>query len=106
MALTMLKILADDSETASTMLRASREVEKLVTAAASALGLIVEASSSSKSSGRFARANAGATAHAEGTWCASSQPRNTSSRSPSVNEPEAAVFAAPSVLIARRALLL
>src|ERR1700677_1057075 len=106
MALTMLKIRADDSETAWTMLPASREVEKLATAAGKALGLIIEASSSSNRSGRFTRANAGATAHAEGTRCASSQWMHCSSRSPSDKEPGATVSAAASALIARRALLL
>src|ERR1700691_4673912 len=106
MALTMLKIRADDSQTASTMLLASRDVEKLVTAAGRALELIIEASSSSNRSGRFARANAGATAHAEGTRCASSQPTNSSSRSPSDKEPCATVFAAASASIASKVLLL
>src|ERR1700679_395200 len=94
----MLKIRADDSETASTMFPASKEVEKLVTAAGRALGLIIEASSSSNRSGIFARANASATAQAEDPPCDSSQPMNCSSRSPSDKEPAATVFAASSAL--------
>src|SRR6202034_1539099 len=106
MALTMLKIRADDSETARTILPASREVEKLVTAAGRALELIMEARSSSNRRGRFDRANAGATAHAEGTRCASSQPMNSSSRSPSDKEPRATVLEVASTLIASKACLL
>src|ERR1700692_2184918 len=77
----MLKMRLDDSETAATMLRALRELAKLVTAAGRAPGFTIEASSSSELKGRFACANAGATDHASGTWCVSSQSMNRCSRS-------------------------
>src|ERR1700733_12403896 len=72
----MLKMRLDDSETAATMLRALRELAKLVTAPGRATGFKIEASSSRELTGRLACANAGATAHASGTWCASNQSSN------------------------------
>src|SRR5271156_6537927 len=79
----------DDSETAATMLRALRELAKLAAAPGRALGLTMEASSSSELTGRFTCANAGATAHASGTWWASNQSMKCCSRSLTDNALEA-----------------
>src|SRR5579859_4600816 len=71
----------DDSDTAATMLRALRESAKLATAPGSAPEFTMEANSSSELTGRFACANAGATAQPSGMWCNSSHSRNCCSRS-------------------------
>src|SRR5260370_37599189 len=81
MELMMGKMRLDDSGTGATMLRALREFAKLVTAPGRAPGFTIEASSLSELTGRFACANAGASAHASGTRCASNQSMNCCSRS-------------------------